>query len=371
MSSSIRIGVLYGFRNPAASGLSFPAMYARVLQQIELVDQLGFDHVWITEHHFVEDGYMPSPLVMSGAIAARTSRVAIGQDVMLLPFTNPVRLAEDLVVLDNLSNGRMMVGAGMGYVPSEFAAMGIPRGERRQRMDETLEILRQRVHRGGVRLSRHAFPTATRAGTASPRATGRAAGVGRGHGRTRRTARRTIRRAPVAARRPSRGPRSVARRARATAGETPLTTESGSLAPSSSTTTLLRPRHRATASPSRRSPRVDRFRSSRCGSTRAGCRELSPADRMKTQLIEGNQDGTLIPQDAFIGSADACIAEALRMHDEYGITDIIVPGYSGAQPVEVVDANLVRLANEVLPALRGRLSSRGGNAPAHQKDHQP
>jgi hypothetical protein len=142
MSSSIRIGVLYGFRNPAVSGLSFPAMYARVLEQIELVDQLGFDHVWITEHHFVEDGYMPSPLVMSGAIAARTSRVAIGQDVMLLPFTNPVRLAEDLAVLDNLSNGRMMVGAGMGYVPSEFAAMGIPRGERRQRMDETLAILR-------------------------------------------------------------------------------------------------------------------------------------------------------------------------------------------------------------------------------------
>jgi alkanesulfonate monooxygenase SsuD/methylene tetrahydromethanopterin reductase-like flavin-dependent oxidoreductase (luciferase family) len=81
-------------------------------------------------------------------------------------------------------------------------------------------------------------------------------------------------------------------------------------------------------------------------------KELSPADRMKTQLIEGNQDGTLIPQDAFVGSADACIAEALRMYDEYGITDIIVPGYSGSQPVEVVDANLVRLANEVLPALR-------------------
>src|SRR5438128_3197785 len=61
---------------------------------------------------------------------------------MLLPFTHPVRLAEDLTVLDNLSDGRMMVGAGMGYVPSEFAAMGIPRRERRQRMEETLAILR-------------------------------------------------------------------------------------------------------------------------------------------------------------------------------------------------------------------------------------
>jgi hypothetical protein len=76
---------------------------------------------------------------------------------------------------------------------------------------------------------------------------------------------------------------------------------------------------------------------------------------MKTQLIEGDQDGTLIPQDAFIGTAEQCVAEAVRMHDDYGITDIIVPGYSGAQPVEVVDANLIRLAEEVLPALRSRI----------------
>jgi alkanesulfonate monooxygenase SsuD/methylene tetrahydromethanopterin reductase-like flavin-dependent oxidoreductase (luciferase family) len=82
--------------------------------------------------------------------------------------------------------------------------------------------------------------------------------------------------------------------------------------------------------------------------------ELSATDRMKTQLIEGNQDGTLIPQDAFIGSAQACVAEARRMNAQYGITDIIVPGYTGAQPAETVDANLVRIANEVLPALRSR-----------------
>ena len=80
--------------------------------------------------------------------------------------------------------------------------------------------------------------------------------------------------------------------------------------------------------------------------------ELSATDRMKTQLIEGNESGTLIPQDAFVGSAAACIAEARRMNDEYGITDIIVPGFTGAQPAETVDANLVRLATEVLPVLR-------------------
>jgi alkanesulfonate monooxygenase SsuD/methylene tetrahydromethanopterin reductase-like flavin-dependent oxidoreductase (luciferase family) len=83
-------------------------------------------------------------------------------------------------------------------------------------------------------------------------------------------------------------------------------------------------------------------------------RELSTTDRMKSQLIEGERDGTLIPQDAFIGSAAACVAEIRRMHDEFGVTDIIVPGYTGSQPVDIVDANLTRLAHEVLPELRSR-----------------
>jgi alkanesulfonate monooxygenase SsuD/methylene tetrahydromethanopterin reductase-like flavin-dependent oxidoreductase (luciferase family) len=81
-------------------------------------------------------------------------------------------------------------------------------------------------------------------------------------------------------------------------------------------------------------------------------RELPTTDRMKTQLIEGHHDGTLIPQDAYIGSADACIDEIRRMYEEFGVTDIIVPGFTGSQPPEVVDANLTRLANEVLPELR-------------------
>src|SRR3984957_19650631 len=143
MTQPFQFGVLHGFRNPPATGLTFPEFYRRTLDQIVLAEQLGFDHVWITEHHFVDDGYMPSPLVMAGAIAALTERVMIGQDVMLLPFANPVRLAEDLAVLDNLSSGRMMLGAGMGYVPSEFAGMGVPRRQRRARMDDTLEILRR------------------------------------------------------------------------------------------------------------------------------------------------------------------------------------------------------------------------------------
>ena len=351
MSPPIRIGVLYGFRNPTASGLSFPAMYARVLQQIELVDQLGFDHVWITEHHFVDDGYMPSPLVMSGAIAARTSRVAIGQDVMLLPFANPVRLAEDLVVLDNLSNGRMMLGAGMGYVPSEFAAMGIPRGERGRRMDETLEIVRRAFTEDEFDFDGTHFQL--RRVRVRPRPVqpgGPPVWVAAmGEPGARRAARFDAHLLPQGDRRAVLDPwrAALAHQGREASDyrvgiARPFLVNDDPVAAAASSNGVALAGVAAGGSVPFESMRV----------YEQWMRELSSTDRMKTQLIEGDQDGTLIPQDAFIGSAEACIAEARRMNDEYGITDIIVPGYTGSQPAELVDANLVRLADEVLPALR-------------------
>ena len=347
----LRIGVLYGFRNPVASGLSFPAMYARVLDQIEQVDRLGFDHVWITEHHFVEDGYMPSPLVMSAAIAARTTNVAIGQDVMLLPFTNPVRLAEDLVVLDNLSNGRMMVGAGMGYVPSEFAAMGIRRNERSQRMNETLEIVRRAFTEDDFDFDGTHFQL--RGVRVRPRPVqdgGPPVWVAAmGEPGAQRAARFDAHLLPQGDRRAVLDPwrAALTERGRDAADyrvgiARPFIVNDDPAAAAASSSGVALAKVAAGGAVPFESMRV----------YEGWLRELSATDRMKTQLIEGDKDGTLIPQDAFIGSADACIAEARRMHKEYGITDIIVPGYSGAQPAEVVDANLVRLAKEVLPALR-------------------
>jgi alkanesulfonate monooxygenase SsuD/methylene tetrahydromethanopterin reductase-like flavin-dependent oxidoreductase (luciferase family) len=351
MSLSLRIGVLYGFRNPAASGLSFPEMYARVLQQIELVDQLGFDHVWITEHHFVDDGYMPSPLVISGAIAARTTRVAIGQDVMLLPFTHPVRLAEDLAVLDNLSNGRMMIGAGMGYVPSEFAAMGIPRAQRRARMDETLEIVRRaftedrfdfdgthyrlRDVRVRPRPVQPGGPPLFVAAMGEPGA--------------RRAARFDAHLLPQGDRRAVLDPWRADLTARGRDASDyrigiarPLVVSDDPNAAAVSSDGVALAKVAAGGAIPHESMRVyDTW-----------MRELSANDRMKTQLIEGDHDGTLIPQDAFVGTADACVTEALRMHHEFGVTDIIVPGFTGSQPADRVDANLTRLAREVLPVLR-------------------
>ena len=136
-----RFGVCYDFRNPPDSNIPMPALYAQALEQIRWLDQIGVDLIWFTEHHFVDDGYLPSWIPVAAAAAAVTERVRFSSDICLLPFANPVRLAEDLAVLDNLSNGRVEIGLGMGYAPHEFAGFGIPVSRRVSLMDEGLEVL--------------------------------------------------------------------------------------------------------------------------------------------------------------------------------------------------------------------------------------
>jgi alkanesulfonate monooxygenase SsuD/methylene tetrahydromethanopterin reductase-like flavin-dependent oxidoreductase (luciferase family) len=143
----LRVGVCYDFRNPPDSGTSDRALYAEILEQVRWLDSLGADLVWFTEHHFVEDGYLPSWIPVAGAMAAVTERVRFGTDICLMPFNHPIRLAEDLAVLDNLSGGRVEVGLGMGYAPHEFRGFGVPVARRVSLMDEGIEVL-QHCFRG-------------------------------------------------------------------------------------------------------------------------------------------------------------------------------------------------------------------------------
>jgi alkanesulfonate monooxygenase SsuD/methylene tetrahydromethanopterin reductase-like flavin-dependent oxidoreductase (luciferase family) len=114
-----------------------------VLDQVEWLDGLGLDLVWFTEHHFVDDGYLPSWIPAAAAMAARTKRVRFSTDVCLLPFNHPIRLAEDLAVLDNVSGGRVEIGVGMGYAPHEFRGFGLPVNRRVSLTEEGLEVLRR------------------------------------------------------------------------------------------------------------------------------------------------------------------------------------------------------------------------------------
>ena len=137
----LRIGVCYDFRNPPDSGVSDQALYQEVLEQVVWLDQIGADLVWFTEHHFVDDGYLPSWIPVAGAMAAVTKRVRFGTDICLMPFNHPIRLAEDLAVLDNLSGGRVELGLGMGYAPHEFRGFGFPVSRRVSLMNEGIEVL--------------------------------------------------------------------------------------------------------------------------------------------------------------------------------------------------------------------------------------
>src|SRR5215510_10043926 len=117
----------------------------------------GFDDVWLSEHHFIEDGYLPSILPIAAAIAARTKRIRIASGVLLMPFHNPVRLAEDIAVVDVISGGRLELGVGVGYKVEEFESFGVPFKERGERTNEALGIVRRLLDRETVTLKNKFF----------------------------------------------------------------------------------------------------------------------------------------------------------------------------------------------------------------------
>lgn len=134
-------GLWYDFRNPDA-GRSFSAFYAEVLDQIAWAESVGLDSVWLTEHHFCDDGYSPSPFVLGSAIAQRTQRMRIGTNLIVSPLHDPVRLAEDAATLSLLSGGRFDLGVGQGYWAREFEAFGRVLTQRPSLLEEGIELIR-------------------------------------------------------------------------------------------------------------------------------------------------------------------------------------------------------------------------------------
>ncbi len=131
----------YSLQSPPHNPRPHNELYAEMLDEIVAAEEWGFESAWLTEHHFLPDGYCPSMMVTAAAIAARTKRVRIGTGVYLMPLHNPVRTAEDAAVVDNISNGRFILGLGLGYRAEEFGAFGVSLKERKGRMEESIEIL--------------------------------------------------------------------------------------------------------------------------------------------------------------------------------------------------------------------------------------
>jgi probable F420-dependent oxidoreductase len=191
----VEFGLLLTIRNPGTWFRPYPALYAEVIDQVEVAEALGFDAVWLSEHHFVEDGYLPATLTMLAALAMRVQRVRLGTNLLLLPMHHPLRVAEDGALIDILSNGRFTLGVGLGYRRAEYRAFQVPLAERGSRMEEALQIIRRAW--SGERFSFHgrhwqlddvlATPPPVQrphppilVGGASPRAVRRAARLGDG-----------------------------------------------------------------------------------------------------------------------------------------------------------------------------------------------
>ena len=140
---ALKIGVgLFTGQIPANSDRTFHQEYRDYLELVQLVERVGLDSAWVSEHHFAEDGYLPSLTVMLAAFAAVTERIELGTGVVLAPFQDPIRLAEDFAVVDQLSGGRAIPGFGIAWREEEFRAFDVPIGERVRRTREIVEILR-------------------------------------------------------------------------------------------------------------------------------------------------------------------------------------------------------------------------------------
>jgi alkanesulfonate monooxygenase SsuD/methylene tetrahydromethanopterin reductase-like flavin-dependent oxidoreductase (luciferase family) len=139
---SVLFGLRFDFRNPSLAGTTMTERYEAALEMAVWADRLGCVSIAISEHHGSPDGYLPSPLTMAAALSARTTSVRFMIAALIAPFYDPLRLAEDLVVLDHLSKGRVDLIVGAGYVSDEFAMFDVPLAERAQRVTETVHTLK-------------------------------------------------------------------------------------------------------------------------------------------------------------------------------------------------------------------------------------
>src|ERR1700722_18222375 len=136
----MKLGVLQFFSWPGRRG-DLSTVFERALQRIEIMDRTGYDAVWLAEHHFSSFSVCPSVHMMGTLAAARTTRLRIGTAVSLAPFYHPLRLAEEVALLDVLSGGRVNWGAGRGFARVEFENFGVPLEESASRFREAVEIV--------------------------------------------------------------------------------------------------------------------------------------------------------------------------------------------------------------------------------------
>jgi alkanesulfonate monooxygenase SsuD/methylene tetrahydromethanopterin reductase-like flavin-dependent oxidoreductase (luciferase family) len=137
----MRFATYFFFQAPP--GHAHADIIRRELRQVEWTEELGFDAAWFTEHHFIDYGLSVDPATLLSAAASRTRRIRLGVAAAILPFHHPLRLAEQMALVDIIAEGRLDVGVGRGNRPAEFAGYGVPQQENRERFDETVEVMQR------------------------------------------------------------------------------------------------------------------------------------------------------------------------------------------------------------------------------------
>ncbi|MEZ5743957.1 MAG: LLM class flavin-dependent oxidoreductase [Sphingomonadaceae bacterium] len=141
--SKVGFGFIYDFRNLPAWQRPPAQLYGEMIDAIVKTERMGFAAAWLPEHHVADDGYVPSPLTVLAALAARTETMTLGSAIAIAPLYDPLRFAEDCAVIDCIAGGRLEMGLAIGYRRREYEAFGLDFSKRGARFEEFLTVVRR------------------------------------------------------------------------------------------------------------------------------------------------------------------------------------------------------------------------------------
>ena len=339
----VRFGVAHDFRCPPGSSYTLQDVYAQTIEQIRRLDELGLDEVWFSEHHFVEDGYLPSFAPVAGAAAAVTKHMRISTNIAIVPFSHPLRLAEDLAILDQLSGGRIEFGVGLGYAPHEFRAFGFPVSHRVSRTEECVDILKLAWSGEPFSYSGKRYTFEDVRVTPDPVQPGgpplwMAVSSWASVDRAVRYGVNVLPQGPVAL-------LDTWREQTIAAGRAPEEKRVG----------IIRS-FLVTDDPERDWPPLraaERYRMQVYG------RFFEAAGLGTSQTFN---EAERISQRVFVGDVDACVAELTAYVLRYGLTDVVTWGSAPGMPPADLSPSMERFAAEVVPAVRANLAAAAGTS---------
>ncbi|MGE5721011.1 MAG: LLM class flavin-dependent oxidoreductase [Sphingomonadales bacterium] len=146
----MHIGMGTGFAHQRGDAYSDAQLIREEFENCVLAEELGFDSVWITEHHFSDYSICPNPLQALSYLAGRTRRVLLGTQVIVVPWHDPVRLAEQIILLDHMSNGRTVLGFGRGLARHEFQGLRVDQSRARELYNEILSMVIPAIETGWI-----------------------------------------------------------------------------------------------------------------------------------------------------------------------------------------------------------------------------